>query len=330
MIRERAFVTIDLAEAGASGGKQVAVYAMGIVGGNRPSTYSKSPALWNEWCDLVSFSGHFKAHDVTESDIHAFLRSVWNRKDFADLTVTNPYKRVAFEVFRESIEERADPVGDSRQSRGAIWVDPTVRRLEAMNHLIRGPGGTPTRIENTDGRGLVAEIPASVWRDARVLIVGAGGAAMSVADALAGLSASLSLTDLDADAADMAARRVHDNHGADTVSVLPFRCLSTPEIARVLEQTDVVVAAVSGGSPLSSECLQAHAGRLTVIDTRYGPDALTFNAARSAGVTAYDGLFMLFGQFASAASLVADLHGIPTARNVRALNRLRSRFLVWR
>ena len=306
----------------------MAVYAMGIVGGNRPSTYSRSPALWNEWCELVSFAGHFEAHGLAESDIRAFLRSVWSRTDFADLTVTNPYKRLAFDVFRKSIEERPGPFGNARRSLADVWVDPAARRLQAMNHLIRGPGGTPTRLENTDGRGLVAEVPASVWRDARVLIIGAGGAALSVADALVGLSASLSLTDLDANDADAAVRQVSDSHRAHTVSALPFRCLSTPEIASVLEQTDVVVAAVSGGSPLSSDYLRAHAGRLTVIDTRYGSDALSFDAARSAGVTAYDGLFMLFGQFASAARLVADLHGIPTGRNERALNRLRSRFLV--
>ncbi len=328
MIRERAFVTIDQAGVGAPDGEQMAVYAMGIVGGNRPSTYSKSPALWNEWCDLVSFRGQFEAHDVAEPDIRGFLRSVWNRRDFVELTVTNPYKRVAFEVFQESIGEGPGRVGDPEHPQATVWVDPAARRLESMNHLIRGPGGSPTRFENTDGRGLVAEVPASVWRDARVLIIGAGGAAISVADALAGLSASLSFTDLNARDADTAARRVSDSHGAHTVSVLPFRCLSSPEIESVIEQTDVVVAAVSGGSPLSPECMRAHSGRLTVIDTRYGPEALTFNAARSAGVTAYDGLFMLFGQFALAARVLAEFHGIPTERNDRALNRMRSRFLA--
>jgi shikimate 5-dehydrogenase len=349
---------------------------MGIVGGNRPSAYSESPRLWNDWCELTGFAGHFLAYDIPNVEMAAFLESVWKDPSFAELTVTDPYKDRAFELFKslaaaEGSAGRTNPdqapEPDPPPEPGRLHTGTAAARLLSANHLIRGPGGTPAYLENTDGRGLVAKLPPKLWNGARVLLVGAGGAGTSIADALPDTVASLSIADADEHRAAELARRMGSARpgfaaraiaGTELGNEAP-RAGKPPErppgrppdqpprqqgqprgrqgqsrgrlprwrTRALLEETDVLIAAIPHGSPVDPPDLDGLQGRLTVIDTRYGARAATFEAAVAAELDSYDGRFMLFGQFALAADLLCELHGIDGARHSAALSEIRSRFL---
>ena len=294
---------------------------MGIVGGNKPSTYSRSPELWNTWCHLTGFPGSFRAIDVDDlTELPDFLDSVWHNPDFVDLTITNPYKQPAFRWFEGRL-------GDPN-----VTVRPAAARLQAMNHLLRGPGGAPVIIANTDGAGLFRELPDSVRRTREALVVGAGGAARSIVDTLLENGISVTIANIvDPDARSLA-QELSTAHRATRgrkvrLGTLPYEELAAGG-ADILERADLAILAITEGNPLSAEMLAPERDHLSVVDARYGKSAEGFLTADGAGLRAFDGRLMLFGQFAMAADTVAELHGIPGHEHRRALAEIRKRFLA--
>lgn len=296
---------------------------MGIVGGNRPSTYSKSPELWNEWCRLVGFPGDFRPIDIDDPrELPEFLEGVWSNPDFADLTVTNPYKQDAFRWFKAKF---AQP---------ELTVGPAAARLEAMNHFVRGPEGVPAMVTNTDGAGLLRELPEELLGSRKTLLIGAGGAARSIADALleAGISVTIAnIVDDDARALADTLTALHSGITEARIEVLPYEALAAPEGGAppsILKHVGLVILAISEGNPLSQGALAGERGHLTLVDVRYGGHAAGYLAAREAGVRAFDGRHMLYGQFALAADILSELHGIPEPRHRRALETIKRHFLA--
>ena len=289
---------------------------MAIVGGNRPSTYSKSPELWNRWCDLVGFPGCFEATDVDRpEELPAFLESVWQNPDFVDLTVTNPYKQQAFEWFTARHAEVLD-------------IAPRARRLKAMNHLLRGPGGAPAVVENTDGAGLLQELPAEARGSRGALVVGAGGAARSVTDALLEARLPVTIANIIEDDAESLAAYLHGHHPDGIVKTVSYSSLSSPGAQSPLRAVDLVVLAITEGNPFPLEFLRERRGELFLVDARYGEMAEGYRAARDAGLEAADGRHMLFGQFALAADTLAALYGVDLQSNKAALATIRAGFLA--
>jgi len=301
---------------------------MAIVGGNRPSTYSKSPELWNRWCDLVGFPGYFEATDVDRpEELPAFLESVWQNPDFVDLTVTNPYKQQAFEWFTARHAEVLDIV-------------PRARRLKAMNHLLRGPGGAPAVVENTDGEapraiventdgaGLLQELPAEARRNRGALVVGAGGAARSVTDALLEVRLPVTIANIIEDDAERLAAYLQGHHPDGIVKTVSYSSLSSNGAQSPLRAVDLVVLAITEGNPFPPEVLRERRGELFLVDARYGRLAEGYRSARDAGLEAADGRHMLLGQFALAADTLAVLYGVDLQSHRAALATIRAGFLA--
>lgn len=289
---------------------------MAIVGGHRPSTYSKSPELWNRWCDLVGFPGRFEAIDIDlPENLPEFLDRVWENSDFVDLTVTNPYKQQAYKWF---LERHAD----------VLEIGLRARRLEAMNHLLRGPGGTPAIVENTDGAGLLQELPDKARGTRGALVVGAGGAARSIADALLEAHLPVTIANIIEEDAENLASYLQERHPVDQVKTISYSSLSRPGAQSPLAAVDLAVLAITEGNPFPPEILRASRGELFLVDARYGELAEGYRAAREAGLEAADGRHMLFGQFALAADTLSALHGVDPEAHKGALATIRTGFLA--
>lgn len=291
---------------------------MAIVGGQRPSTYSKSPELWNRWCDLVAFPGRFEAVDIDRpEELPAFLERVWKNPDFVDLTVTNPYKQQAYEWFTAAHAE-------------VIEIAPRARRLAAMNHLLRGPVGEAPRaiVENTDGAGLLQELPAEARGSRGALVVGAGGAARSIADALLEEGLPVTIANIEEDDAEGLVQYLQERHPKGRIKTVSYSSLPHPGAQSPLAAVDLAVLAITEGNPFPPEILSNYQGELFLVDARYGKMAEGYRAAREAGLAAADGRHMLFGQFALAADTLAGLHGVEPEKHRAALVTIRSGFLA--
>ena len=168
-------------------------------------------------------------------------------------------------------------------------LDPAAAALRSVNTVVPQADGT-LRGYSTDGAGFVASLAASgVGVGGRhVALLGAGGAARAIADALA-------------------------RHGAARVSVVN-RTLDSAEAAAalagavgevadagVLRDADIVVNATSvgmGGDDLPCDPAVFRSGQV-VADIVYHPrNTALLQAARAAGAATVDGLGMLLHQAA--------------------------------
>jgi shikimate dehydrogenase len=168
-------------------------------------------------------------------------------------------------------------------------LDPAAAALRSVNTVVPQADGT-LRGYSTDGAGFVASLAASgVAVDGRhVALLGAGGAARAIADALA-------------------------RHGATRVSVVN-RTLASAEAAAalagavgevadasVLRDADIVVNATSvgmGGDDLPCDPAVFRSGQV-VADIVYHPrNTALLQAARAVGAATVDGLGMLLHQAA--------------------------------
>jgi shikimate dehydrogenase len=178
----------------------------------------------------------------------------------------------------------------------------TARRAGAVNTVtVRGG-----RLEghSTDGEGLLRSLrdawPGWSPRGGRIVLCGAGGAARSVAFALAdGGAKSLTIVNRSRPRAVRLARTLGTLTRTRTVVVAPA---SVPAWRSLLAQTDLLVNATSvgmhGGSPVPAAALRSGLG---VVDLIYTP-AVTplLKAARRAGAPAVNGAGMLVHQGALA------------------------------
>jgi len=159
----------------------------GIIGDN-PSTYAKSPTLWNAAFRDLSFPGVSLPFDVAPGRLEAMVQALRETPQFLAAAVTVPYK-VALMSLLDEVEGRA-------------------RRIGAVNVVVRDSSGRlkgfntdgPAAIESLEGRSGpdAALVPSLVGKS--VLLIGAGGAARAVAVCVAdaiGPSGRLTITNRD-------------------------------------------------------------------------------------------------------------------------------------
>src|SRR5512140_702860 len=163
----------------------------------------------------------------------------------------------------------------------------------AANFLMRD--GARIRADNTDGAGLVADLTANLGmglRGARILVLGAGGAARGVLAPLLALApAQVAIANRTPERAQELARQFADR-GEVAAMPLPF---DAPE------PFDLVVNATS--SSVHGEPLELPRGTVKpsglVYDMAYGASAAAFlDKARASGARVSDGLGMLVEQAA--------------------------------
>lgn len=171
-------------------------------------------------------------------------------------------------------------------------LTPAAEAVAAVNCVRRD--GDELVGDNTDGRGFLASLEAlRAVRGARLLVIGAGGAARAVAveAALAG-AASVAIANRTAAAAGELAELVR-RVGVDA-PVVPW---GTP--LQIPDGTDVVVNATSVGMERPDEALRVnwHAGAERVAaDVVIRSSTRFLDEASAAGWTALDGLGMLVEQ----------------------------------
>ena len=206
------------------------------------------------------------------------------------LNVTVPFKLEAFAYCGDRISARA-------RRAGAVNV------LARRSHEVDGAVDSAIVGDNTDGVGLVTDLERIVGAkemtlaDARVLLVGAGGAVRGViGPLLAKRPAMLTIVNRDASKARalIQAFGAANQHGA-RFDAQTFDALGSTRY-------DVIINATSAGLANASLPLPASAfeGALLAYDMMYGvaPTPFMDFAARSGAATVADGLGMLVEQAA--------------------------------
>lgn len=242
-----------------------------VVVGN-PVSHSLSPRIHAlfaaEQGDAIEYATLEAPLDGFRAAALAFFRS-----GGLGANVTLPFKVEAFEL--------ADHASDRARAAGAAnFLARSAERIEA---------------DNTDGTGLVADLRDNLGvplAGARVLMIGAGGAARGVmAPLLAERPRELVIANRDVERARSLAHRFA---GAGRTAALSLDAIGEGEY-------DVVINATSAstiGEPLALRDTLFRAG-MFAYDMAYGPAAAGFVArARGRGARASDGLGMLVEQAA--------------------------------
>jgi shikimate dehydrogenase len=275
----------------------------GIVGGRRPSTYSESPKLWNGYFREIDRKGVFFAFDLPpEENFFEFMANALNVPGFLDLTVTDPYKQPAFRFlpdldFQLNLSDRAANTG-------------------AVNHLILDAEKETLLALNTDGMGMIRAVKEKKeTKDKKVLIIGAGGSAVSIGYEFVRSGNDLFIVNRTAARAE--ALKAH-LAGTKTAG----QQLDWGDFDRLpdfLAHADIVVSTVPEGCPLGVGHTKFMKEGVILAETTYGRKSELKDMAVRTGLDYVDGRAMLFGQFVEAAAKVYPLLGVSEEAHRKAV-----------
>ncbi len=236
-----------------------------------PIKHSLSPAMQNAALKALGEDGCYHAFRVTQEDLEDALLGA-AAMGFCGLNLTIPLKEKAMEF-------------------DFLQPDPLAKAIGAVNTVSFGPLGIAGY--NTDGWGaLLALRDAGVEiRGKSVLIIGAGGAARSIAYTLQQEGADISI-------ANRSLKRAEEL--AASVDAKGF-CLS--DIERLAPLADIIINCTSVGMR-EGDARLLEAGLLqsqqAVFDIVYNRETELLKDARAAGAVAVDGVMMLVYQGAKA------------------------------
>ena len=241
----------------------------GVIGD--PIGHSRSPRLHGHWLARYGIDGHYVPLRVSAADLDDTLRLL-PRLGFAGINVTIPHKEAVF--------ARADVVTDR------------ARAVGAANTLVFRDGRI--HADNTDGVGFIENLRqgAPDWRaDRPVLVLGAGGAARGIVDAL--LSSGVPQVTL-ANRTTARADALAAEFGP-SVSVVPWEAISTAMGTQGL-LVNTTSLGMAGQPPLALD-LEPLPRDALVTDIVYTPlETPLLQAARARGNPVVDGLGMLLHQ----------------------------------
>ena len=238
-----------------------------------PVAHSLSPLIHNAWMETAGLDAHYGRVHLQSEDAADDIRAMAH--DFAGLNVTLPHKIAALNA--------------------AARVDGAARLVGAANTLVND-GGQWTAY-NTDVAGFAAAVRAvagDLPPGARVILIGAGGAARAAAVSLYQSKASITILNRSAANADRLAAELAP--GAETGGL--------DELAGRAESADLIINSASlGHAKAGLPVLPPGRGR-PFLDLSYGAAAsAVLQPAAQAGWTPHDGLIMLVGQAAAAFQL---------------------------
>lgn len=230
-----------------------------------PVRHSLSPALHNAAFDSAGLDWRMVAFDVAPGEGAAAVAAM-RTLGIGGLAVTTPHKTDVAAAVDE--------------------VDPAASALRSVNTVVLRDDGS-TLGASTDGAGFVDSLRADGVdvEQARLVVLGAGGAARSIVDAL-GRAGAVEIVIVNRDR----------QRAAEAASLAAVARVGTPDD---IADTDVLVNATSVGmggdeSPVDARHLRAD---LVVVEIVYHPlDTALLRAARAAGAHAIDGLGMLVHQ----------------------------------
>lgn len=251
-----------------------------------PVAHSLSPAMHNRafaalGLDFVYVPFHVRGDSLAEAV--AAVRAL----SLAGVNVTVPHKVRVMQFLDE--------------------IDAEARMIGAVNTIVNRAGRLVGY--NTDGRGFVRSLERQAGRSprgARVVILGAGGAAQAIACSLARAgAASVAIANRTREKAEALARLVCAEAPATALPAAP----DDPDLRRALGEADIVVQATSVGMhphhevppPLPVEAVRQGA---LVCDIVYNPrETRLIKAARERGCDTLTGEGMLVYQGAIAFEL---------------------------
>lgn len=236
-----------------------------------PVAHSLSPALHTWWLDHYGIEGSYDLLPVKPEDLEAAIRSL-RAKGFVGANVTVPYKDAAAKLM--------DQLG------------PVAAKLGAVNLIIVDEDGT-LKGRNTDGYGFIENLKATalslVLKNAKTVVLGAGGTTKAVANALLDEGAQVTL----ANRTKEKARAIAELHGG--INVVPWA-----ERNRATEGAQLLVNTTTlgmKGQPALEIDLSSLAPGAAVADCVYAPlETELLKVAKAGGFTPVDGLGMLIHQ----------------------------------
>jgi len=253
-----------------------------------PVSHSLSPAIHNAAFVAAQRSGEYVAVECDTADVEATMAK-FQSAGLVGLSVTMPLK--------EAVIDCLD------------FVTPDADFLNAVNCVTFGPTGSIGH--NTDGDGCcdaLTEQGGARLRGATVVLLGAGGTARSIALALVRRGAHVVVVNRT------------QSHAINLVG--SFAAFGDEVSISVGDQSSIASASIlinatsvgmnSSEIPIDSSVLH---NRLTVLDAVYSPlETSLLAAARVAGATVVDGLWMLihqarhqqklwFGEFSDASAM---------------------------
>jgi shikimate dehydrogenase len=265
---------------------------------------SRSPAIHRAAFRALGVRGSYEALSVDAAGFDALVGDL-RARGYRYLNVTIPHKRAAAAL---------------AGARG-----PEARAAGAANTLIFTPASrgrsASVRAENTDGAGLLAALAdlGVTPRGARVVMVGAGGAAAGALEALTRAGATVTLLARRPGPA----RALRLGLSARQRARAFVRTLTDDTLVKALPHATALVSAVPAAAWNASMCaaLRGMDRGTAVLEMAYGARTPLAAAARGRATRYADGLGMLVHQAARAVELaLGELPPVaPLFRAARAL-----------
>lgn len=130
-----------------------------------PISHSRSPIIHGYWLKQHGIDGSYTRQPVEPAALNDFISSLQS-KGYAGCNVTIPHKENAYRLVTPA--------------------DPSTERLGAVNTVFLRDGKTMGT--NTDGEGFINNLfngaPDLLLKDSRVVVLGAGGAALAIVNAI--------------------------------------------------------------------------------------------------------------------------------------------------
>lgn len=235
-----------------------------------PVSQSRSPLIHRHWLERFGIAGDYGRVAVEPERIDNFFAR-FAESGLAGGNVTIPYKEIA--------------------ARAASHREPIVERIGAANTLWMENGELCA--DNTDGAGFVANLDerAPGWdKPGEALVLGAGGAAAAVVDALVGRGFTVRVVNRTLSRAEALANRYPSQVSADVLSAAN----QYAETASFIVNTTSLGMKGDGSVDLDMSVVSSHA---VITDIVYVPLATPFlKAAAARGLRTVDGLGMLLHQ----------------------------------
>ncbi len=271
---------------------------VGVIG--HPIAHSLSPAMHNAGFAALGLTWHYTAFDVEAENVGKAIAGA-RALGVRGLNVTTPHKAAA-----------------------ALEMDRCVgvaSEIGFVNTIVFDENGAVGH--STDGEGFLRACADQGWTvgaGMRAVVVGAGGAGVSVSYALLGSGAAVLLANRDVNrlAVGMTRLETHQASKLHGKSRLHGMALGDPGFKRELATADLLVIAAPPSAELSLDLDTLHPGA-RVLDLAYVPEETPIAAAaRTRGLEAASGLGMLVHQGALSFTLWTGLQA-PVATMAAAV-----------
>jgi shikimate dehydrogenase len=261
-----------------------------------PIAQSKSPLIHSFWVEKLGLEGEYRRTQVTADQLPTFLASRRQDPDWRGCSLTMPLKQAVMPLLAA--------------------IHPAAAHIGAVNAVVPDGQGGETG-HNTDSAGFLEPLQPllaqrHLFRMARIL--GAGGAARAVVDALKGSNFALVVA---ARRVEEAARLIdgldpHFNHAVPLAHFADQTEFAFDDRAQILDLVvNTTPLGMTGKAPLEFDFSHVPPGAV-IYDIVYDPLETPFLAeARRRGHRTVDGLAMLIGQAAVAFQL---FFGAPAPR----------------